>query len=61
MHSSRSQKKKMFFFLFKFTNLFVCLIVAPWKFDVFTSKAFALYASLVGQIFVLRTSSKCSL
>ena len=33
------------------------LIVAPWKFDVLKSSIFALEASLLGQIFVLRTSN----
>ena len=32
------------------------LIVAPWKFDVLKTSTFALEASLLGQIFVLRTS-----
>ena len=32
------------------------LIVAPWKFDVLKTSIFALEASLLGQIFVLRTS-----
>ena len=31
------------------------LIVAPWKFDVLKFSIFALEASLLGQIFVLRT------
>ena len=33
------------------------LIVAPWKFDVLKTSIFALEASLLGQIFVLRTSN----
>ena len=33
------------------------LIVAPWKFDVLKTRTFALDASLLGQIFVLRTSN----
>ena len=33
------------------------LIVAPWKFDVLKTTIFALEASLLGQIFVLRTSN----
>ena len=33
------------------------LIVAPWKFDVLKTSVFALEASLLGQIFVLRTSN----
>ena len=33
------------------------LIVAPWKFDVLKTSMFALKASLLGQIFVLRTSN----
>ena len=33
------------------------LIVAPWKFDVLNTNIFALEASLLGQIFVLRTSN----
>ena len=33
------------------------LIVAPWKFDVLKTSIFALKASLLGQIFVLRTSN----
>ena len=32
------------------------MIVAPWKFDVVKTSIFALEASLLGQIFVLRTS-----
>ena len=32
------------------------LIVAPWKFDVLKTSTFALQASLLEQIFVLRTS-----
>ena len=35
------------------------LIVAPWKFNVLKTSIFALEASLLGQIFVLRTSSFC--
>ena len=31
------------------------MIVAPWKFDVLKTSIFALEASLLGQIFVLRT------
>ena len=31
------------------------LIVAPWKFDLLKTSIFALEASLLGQIFVLRT------
>ena len=33
------------------------LIVAPWKFDVLKTSIFALEASLLGLIFVLRTSN----
>jgi len=33
------------------------VIVAPWKFDVLKTSIFALEASLLGQIFVLRTSN----
>ena len=33
------------------------LIVAPWKFDVLKTSIFALEASLLAQIFVLRTSN----
>ena len=33
------------------------LIVAPWKFDVLKTSKFALEASPLGQIFVLRTSN----
>ena len=33
------------------------LIVAPWKFDVLKTSIFSLEASLLGQIFVLRTSN----
>ena len=33
------------------------LIVAPWKFDVLKTSIFAVEASLLGQIFVLRTSN----
>ena len=33
------------------------LIVAPWKFDVLKTSIFALEASLLGQVFVLRTSN----
>ena len=33
------------------------LIVAPWKFNVLKTSMFALKASLLGQIFVLRTSN----
>ena len=33
------------------------LIVAPWKFDVLKTSIFALEASLLGQIFVFRTSN----
>ena len=33
------------------------LIVALWKFDVLKTSIFALEASLLGQIFVLRTSN----
>ena len=33
------------------------LIVAPWKFDVLKTSIFALEASLLGQIFVLRASN----
>ena len=33
------------------------LIVAPWKFDVVKTSIFALRASLLEQIFVLRTSN----
>ena len=33
------------------------LIVAPWKFDVLKTSIFDLEASLLGQIFVLRTSN----
>ena len=33
------------------------LIVAPWKFDVLKTSIFAIEASLLGQIFVLRTSN----
>jgi len=33
------------------------LIVAPWKFNVLKTGIFALEASLLGQIFVLRTSN----
>ena len=33
------------------------LTVAPWKFDVLKTSIFALEASLLGQIFVLRTSN----
>ena len=33
------------------------LIVAPWEFDVLKTSMFALEASLLGQIFVLRTSN----
>ena len=33
------------------------LIVAPWKFDVLKTSIFALEASLLEQIFVLRTSN----
>ena len=33
------------------------LIVAPWKFDVLKTSILALEASLLGQIFVLRTSN----
>ena len=36
------------------------LIVAPWKFDVLKSIIFALEDSLLGQIFVLRTSNLLS-
>ena len=41
--------------------VFICLgiiglIVAPWKFDVLKTSIFALKASLLGQMFVLRTS-----
>ena len=32
------------------------LVVAPWKFDVLKTSIFALEASLLGQIFVLRAS-----
>ena len=35
----------------------ISLIVAPWKFDVLKTSIFALEASLLGQIFVLRTSN----
>ena len=35
------------------------LIVAPWKFDVLKTSIFALEASFLGQIFVLRTSNFC--
>jgi len=33
------------------------LIVTPWKIDVLKTSIFALEASLLGQIFVLRTSN----
>ena len=33
------------------------LIVAPWKFDVLKTSVLALEASLLGQLFVLRTSN----
>ena len=33
------------------------LIVAPWKFDVLKSSIFDLDATLLGQIFVIRTSN----
>ena len=33
------------------------LIFAPWKFDVLKTSIFALEASLLGQIIVLRTSN----
>ena len=33
------------------------MILAPWKFDVLKTSIFALEASLLGQIFVLRTSN----
>ena len=33
------------------------LIVAPWKFDVLKISIFAFEASLLGHIFVLRTST----
>ena len=33
------------------------MIVAPWKFDVLKTSIFSLEASLLGQIFVLRTSN----
>ena len=37
-----------------------CLcLVAPWKFDVLKTSIFALEASLLGQIFVLRLSNFC--
>ena len=35
----------------------IAMIVAPWKFDVLKTSIFALEASLLGQIFVLRTSN----
>jgi len=35
----------------------VCLMVAPWSFDVLKTSIFALGASLLGQIFVLRASN----
>ena len=38
-----------------FMSLNYRLIVAPWKFDVLKTSMFALKASLLGQIFVLRT------
>ena len=34
-----------------------CLIVAPWKFDLLKTCIFALEASLLEQIFVLRASN----
>ena len=33
------------------------LIVSPWKFDVLKTSIFAREASLLGQVFVLRTSN----
>ena len=36
---------------------YIGLIVAPWKFDVLKTSIFALEASLLGQIFVSRTSN----
>ena len=33
------------------------LIVVPWKFDVLKTSIFALEASLLGQMFVVRTSN----
>ena len=39
------------------SELSIGLIVAPWKFDVLKTSIFALEASLLGQIFVLRTSN----
>ena len=36
---------------------YIGLIVGPWKFDVLKTSIFALEASLLGEIFVLRTSN----
>jgi len=40
-----------------FMSRTIGLIIAPWKFDVLKTSIFALEASLLGQIFVLRTSN----
>ena len=37
--------------------MIIGLIVAPWKFDVLKTNVFALEASLLAQIFVVRTSN----
>ena len=40
-----------------FVSRSIGLRVAPWKFEVLKTSIFALVASLLGQIFVLRTSN----
>ena len=42
-----------------FMSRTIGVIVAPWKFNVLKTSIFALEASLLGQIFVLRTSNFC--
>ena len=41
----------------KFSGEQLSLIVAPWKFDVLKTSILSFEASLLGQIFVLRTSN----
>ena len=41
--------------VFMSRNYWTGLIVAPWKFDILKTSIFALEASFLGQIFVLKT------
>ena len=55
--SKKVEKFNMIFELVHVGKFSICLIVASWKFDVLKTSIFALDASRLGQIFVLRTSN----